>query len=173
LTPLPSLYCPSPIIAEYLRKNLAKAQVEKQRTAEKKQLLADQDSKSPLENPENWKQARALIAKGIKAPERRFHIIISPKSLVSTPQKLQELAKMESAPKLIDTTYTGLHRGKPKAPQMQQNGKPQKVRVSEVSYRAWLEITDKMDCEIDLCVWIDKKFSGATFVKSFRKPATK
>lgn len=155
---------------EDLRKTVAKAKVEaereKQRIEDKKRLIEEHERASPLRNPKFWEDARKAWASGWRQPEPRFYVVISPESPVSTPEKLQEMAKMTSAPELVDTTYTNLDGGNPEAAQMQQDGQPQKVRVGEVSWEELKEITSKTVCDTWLCVWIEDKVSGATMVKS-------
>lgn len=104
-----------------------------------------------------------------KQPELRFYIVISPDSLVPTPEKLQEMAKMASPPRVIDTTYKGLHGGNALAPQMGSDGKPQEVRVGEVGYDGYKEITRKMDCDVAQWVLINNSPRGAILVKGFKK----
>lgn len=150
-------------VEEDLRKSLAKANVERQ------QRLTDQDSRSPLEDPRIWEAAREKMRSGWTRPEPRFYIIISSNTLISTPEKLQQLAKMTSPPKVIDTTYTGLHGGNPRAPQMQSYGKPQKVRVGEIGWKELQEIKSKSDCDVSLFVWVDEEPRGAWVVQGFKK----
>ncbi|KAI7773188.1 hypothetical protein LA080_011624 [Diaporthe eres] len=126
-----------------LRKNLAKANFEKQH-------LHDQSNKSPLEDPNIWAVARKAFAEGFQQPELRFYVVISPTSPVSTPEKLQQLTKMTSAPK------------------MQEDGKPQNVKVGEVSWDKLEEIKGKTEYELALFIWINKKVRGALMVKGFK-----
>jgi hypothetical protein len=146
---------------EDLRRELAKAELYKRR-------LTEQDSKSPLENPKIWQDARAKMASGWTQPDPRFYIVISPTSLVSTPEKLQQIAKMTSAPKIFETTYTGFHGGNPREPQMQEDGKPQEVSVGEISWEELKEIKSKTDYDVALFVWINNEVRGAILVKSFK-----
>lgn len=156
--------------AEDLPKSLAKAKdeadIERQRIEEKKQRYAEYHRAKALENWKNWDAALEAYASGWRPPEPRFCVVISPESPVSTPEKLQEIAKMTSAPKLVDTTYTSLNGGSPKAAQIQQDGQPQKVRVGEVSWEELKEIMSKTVCDRWLFVWIEGKVHGATMVKS-------
>ncbi|KAK7704678.1 hypothetical protein SLS64_008442 [Diaporthe eres] len=162
--------------AEDLRKSLAKAKVdaeiERQLLEEKKQRYDEHDRAKSLENWKNWDAALEAYANGWRPPEPRFYIVISPDSPVSTPEKLQEIAKMTSAPKLVDTTYTGLHGDDPDAAQMQQDGKPQKVRVGEVSWEELQEVTSKTEYSMHLCVWIKEKANSNSALKNFEGERT-
>ena len=149
---------------EDLRRKLAKAELYKRR-------LTEQDSRSPLENPKVWQDARAKMASGWTQPDPRFYVVISPTSLVSTPENLQQIAKMTSAPKVFETTYTGLHEGNPREPQMQEDGKSQKVRVGEIGKEEFKEIRSKMDCDMALFAWINNEVRGAILVKGFKQQA--
>lgn len=157
---------------EDLRKSLAKAKVEaereKQRFENMKRLVEEHENASPLRNPQVWKDAREAWASGWRKPEPRFYVVVSPPSPVSTPEKLQEVANMTSAPKLFDTTYTGLHGDDPNAAQMQEDGKPQTVRVGEVSWEELKEVKRKTEYTKFVFVWINGKVRGATMVKWFK-----
>lgn len=156
--------------AEDLRKSLAKAKVEaeieRQRLEEKKQRYDEYDRAKSLENWKNWGAALEAYASGWRPPEPRFYVVISPESPVPTPERLQEIAKMTSAPKVIDTTYTGLHGDDPDAAQMQQDGKPQKVQVGEVSWEELQEVRSKTEYNMHLFVWIEEKVRGVCLVES-------
>lgn len=128
----------------------------------------DEDNRSPLENGQNWEDARKAIASGWKMPERRFYVIISSESLVDTPQKLQEMANMTSAPEVVDTVYIGLHGEDPKAAQMGNDGKPKAVQVGEVSWEELMEIRIKTKYDWGLWVVIDGKVRGALMAKWFK-----
>ncbi|KAG8163842.1 hypothetical protein KVR01_005760 [Diaporthe batatas] len=147
---------------EDLRKNMAKANLEKQRAA-------NQDSRSPLEDPKIWEAARKAFNSGWRQPEPRFYVIISPDSLVSTPEKLQQIAKMTSPPKVINTTYTGLHGGNPEAPQMRSDGKPQNVSVCAIGRKELTEIRSKTECVMSLLALINGQPKGAILVKGLKK----
>lgn len=56
---------------------------------------------------------------------------------------------------------------------MQQDGKPQNIRVGEVSWDELEEIKGRTDYELALFVWINKKVRGALLVKGFKKVAAK
>ncbi|KAK7704677.1 hypothetical protein SLS64_008441 [Diaporthe eres] len=118
-------------------------------------------------NFKNWDKALEAFANGWRMPRPRYQIIISPNSLVSTPQELQDIAGMTAPPKIIDTTYTTLD-GKRDDAHVQADGKPEEVQVGEVSWLELVEIRNKTDCDHWLFVWIDGKVSGATLVKSFK-----
>ncbi|KAI7780081.1 hypothetical protein LA080_000094 [Diaporthe eres] len=155
---------------EGLRKGLAKAKVdaeiERQLLEEKKQCYDEYDRAKSLENWKNWDAALEAYASGWRPPEPRFYVIISPESPVSTPEKLQEIAKMASDLTLLDTTYTGIHGDDSGAAQMQQDGKPQKVRVGEVSWEELQEVRSKTQYNMHTCVWIKEKVRGVVLVKS-------
>lgn len=158
--------------ADDLRKILGRAKVEaereKQRFEKMKDLVEEQKRASPLRNPKFWEDARKAWASGWRMPEPRFYVVVSPPSPVSTPEKLQEAAKMISAPKTFDTTYTGLHGGNPRAAQMDEDGQPQKVRVGEVSWEELKELKSKTEYTSFTFVWVDGKVHGATVVKWFK-----
>lgn len=157
---------------EDLRKSLGKAKIEaareRQRFEKLKDLVEEQERASPLRNPKIWQDAREAWANGYKHPEPRFYVVVSPPSPVSTPEKLQEVAKMAAAPKLFDTTYAGLGGRKLNAAQLQEDGNPQKVRVGEVSWEELLEVQRQTVFTKFLCVWINGKVRGATMVKWFK-----
>lgn len=152
-------------VEQDLRKSLAKTNVERQ------QRLADfQESRSPLHDPRFWEGYREAVRNGTyKKPKGRCYIIISPDTLVSTPEKLQEMAKMESPPRVIDTTYTSLNGGNPRPPLMRSDGTPQEVRVGQVHWKEFREIKSKSDCDLSLFVWVDKEIRGAWVVKGSKK----
>lgn len=164
----PSLTMPE----EDLRKSLAKAKVEaemsRQRLVEKRQRHDAYDRAKSLENWKNWDAALEAHANGWRPPEPRFYVVVSPRSPVSTPEKLQEVAKMTTAPKLFDTTYTGSGGRKPNAAQLQEDGSPQKVRVGEVSWEELLEVQRQTEFTKFLRVWINGEVRGATMVKWFK-----
>lgn len=155
--------------AEDLRKSLAKAKVERQKLEEKKRRYEEYDRAKTRENWKNWNAALEAHASGWRPPEPRFYVVVSPRSPVSTPEKLQEVAKMTAAPKLFDTTFAGLGgRNKPNAAQLQEDGTPQKVRVGEVSWEELLEVQRQTEFTKFLCVWINGEVRGATMVKWFK-----
>lgn len=155
---------------EDLPKSLAKAEVEadteRQRIEDKKRRYAEYDRAKTLENWKNWNTALEAYASGWRPPKRRYYIVISPETPISTPEKLQEMAKMNSAPKLVDTTYTGFRGGDPDAAQMGQDGTPQKVRVGEVSWKELEEVMSKTEYNDFLFVWIEGKVRAVCLVES-------
>lgn len=151
---------------EDLHENLAKADLEKER-------LGDEITRSPLHDPKIWEAARKAYADGFKPPEARYYVVISPTGPVSTAQKLQQLAKMTSTPKVHKTIYTDSHGDNPEAPQMQPDGKPREVSVGEVSWEDLKEIKGKTDYDIGLWVKINGKAKGALLVKGPKKAAAK
>lgn len=157
---------PTEDLPEGLAKANVEAEMERQRIEEKKQRYAEYHRLKALENWKNWGAALEAQASGWRPPKRRYYVVISPESPVSTPEKLQEIAKMTSAPKVIDTTYTGFHGGDPNAAQMQQDGKPQKVQVGEVTWKELMEVTSKTECDEFLFVWIEQKVRGVCLVES-------
>lgn len=145
---------------EDLRKSLAKSQVEE---------LQRPDNERPTTNHnfKNWNKALEAFATGWRMPRPRYQIIISPNSLVSTPEKLQDIAGMTEPPRIINTTYTTMN-GNIDDDHVQSDGKPEEVQVGEVSWLELVEIRNKTDCDHWLFVWVDGKVSGATLVKSFQ-----
>lgn len=133
---------------------------------EKLQRL-DNDRQTTNHNFKNWNKALEAYANGWRMPPPRYQVIISTDSLVSTPQKLQEIAGMTAPPKITDTTFTTLDGGRDDA-HLQSDGKPGEVQVGEVSWLELVELRNKTDCDHWLFVWIDGKVSGATLVKSFK-----
>lgn len=142
------------------------ADIEKQRIEDKKRRYAEYDRAKSLENWENWNVALEAFASGWRAPKRRYYVVISPESPISTPEKLQEIAKMTSAPKFIDTTYTSMHGSDPNAAQMAQDGTPQKIRVGKVSWKELEEVMSKTEYNWDLNVWIEGKIRAVVLVES-------
>lgn len=116
---------------------------------------------------ENWNKALEAYALGWKKPKPYYPVIISPSSLVSTPQKLQEMAGMATPPRVLNTTYTTLHGGIDDA-HLGADGKPEEVQVGEVGWGELVDITDKAECDEWLFVFIDGKVRRATMVKSFK-----
>lgn len=145
---------------EDLRTSLAKSKVEKLR-----RLSNDRPTTS--QNFKNWNKALEAFANGWRMPRPVYHVIISPKSLVSAPQKLQDIAGMTAPPRVIETTYTTMD-GERDDAYLREDGEPEEVQVGEVSWRELVEITNKMDCDHWLFVFVDGKVSGATLVKSIK-----
>lgn len=116
---------------------------------------------------ENWNKALEAYALGWKKPKPYYPVIISPSSLVSTPQKLQEMAGMATPPRVLKTTYTTLHGGIDGA-HVRADGKPEEVQVGEIGWDELVEITDKAECDEWLFVFVDGKVRRATLVKSFK-----
>lgn len=60
--------------------------------------------KPPSWPRELWEQAsRDILAGTYKIPETRYPVIISPDSPISSPEKLQQLAGLETVPEMIET----------------------------------------------------------------------
>lgn len=148
---------------EDLRKNLAKSKIEAARRLEE---LKNDRSKTTRKF-ENWNKALEAFSLGWRMPQPRYHVVISPDSLVSTPQKLQEMVGMTETPKVINTTYTTFHGGLNSA-HLQADGKPEEVQVGEVSWRELTEITDKTECDQWLFAFIDGEVRGITLIKSYK-----
>lgn len=145
---------------EDLRKSLAKSKAEKLRGL-------DNDRPTTNHNFKNWDKALEAFGNGWRMPRPRYHVVISPNSLVSTPQTLQDIAGITAPPRIINTTYTTMDGGRDDA-HIQADGKPEEVQVGEVSWRELVEITNKTECDHWLFVFVDGKVSGATLVKSFK-----
>lgn len=119
------------------------------------------------QNFENWDKALEAFALGWRRPKPVYPVIISPNNLVSTPQKLQEMAGMTAPPTVFTTTYTTMHGGIDDT-HLQADGKPEEVQVGQVSWRELVEIKNKAECDDWLFVFVDGKIRGATMVKSFK-----
>ncbi|KAK7710798.1 hypothetical protein SLS64_005703 [Diaporthe eres] len=138
-----------------------------------KQVVADKDNQSPLENPQNWKDALKKIQTGWPTPDRIFYVVIAAGTVVDTPQKLKDIAEMSSAPNTFKTVYKGLHTVNPAPEQMGKDGKPMPVTVGAVRYEELRKIQSKADCVVDLWVLMDGQTRGATKVINYKKPAGK
>lgn len=150
----------STVPTEDLHKSLAKSKVDKRQNR-------DNGRPTTSQNFKNWNKALDAFANGWRMPRPRYHVVISPNSLISIPQKLKDIAGMTAPPRVIDTTYTTMD-GEPDDAHLQADGRPEEVQVGEVSWRELVEITDKMECDHWLFVFVDGKVSGATLVKSFK-----
>lgn len=148
---------------EDLRKNLGKSKVEAQRHLDIQEI----DRAKTNRNFQHWNKALEAFALGWRRPKPRYPVIISPNSIVSTPQKLQELAGMATTPRVINTTYTTMN-GKPDDAHLQADGEPEQVQVGEVSWHELDEIQNKTECEDFLFVFVDGKVRHTILVKSFK-----
>lgn len=84
-----------------LRKNFGKAQVQKY-------IRIAEDCENRNDNFRYWNEALEAYANGGRPLTPDFYVVISDQSTISTPQKLQEIAEMKTAPKVIETIYTDL-----------------------------------------------------------------
>lgn len=143
--------------------------------APKKQVSADDENRSPLENPQTWIDAWKKIEAGWPSPDytRGFYVVIAAGTLVDTPQKLKDIAEMSSTPNIVKTVYKGLHTVNPKPEQMGKDGKPMPVTVGEVGYDELRKIKSKADCVTNLWVHMDGRTRGVTKVINYKKPAVK
>lgn len=113
-------------MADDFSKNLGKAQVQNNiHDAQEKERKRANDKFS------HWNEALEAYANGWRRPKSEFPIIISTHSPISTPEKLQEIAKMETAPKVLEATYTTLDGG-PDENHLDADGNPEKVGVGMV-----------------------------------------
>lgn len=136
-----------------------------------KQIAADKDNQSPLENGQNWVEARKMMRTGWQMPERTFYFVINAETVVDTAQKLKEIAEMSSTPETFETVYTGLHKVNPAQEQMGADGKPMRVTVGAVGDEEFLKIKSKADCKVDLWVLMNGETKGATKVIKYKEPA--
>lgn len=148
---------------EGLRQHLGKSLVEGQRRKE----IQDIDRAKTNQNFQHWNKALEAFALGWRKPKSRYPVIISPDSLISTPEKLQELARTAETPRVINKTYTTM-RGIPDDSHIQADGKPEEVQVGEVSWRELTEITRRTECEDFLFVLLDGKIRHTVMVKSLK-----
>lgn len=119
------------------------------------------------ENFENWDKALEAFALGWRKPKSYFPVVISPKSPISTPQQLQELAGMTATPEVINTTYTTMNGGLDSA-HLQADGKPEEVQVCQVDWHELVKIESKAEVDNWLFVFIGDKIRAAIMVKSFK-----
>lgn len=152
------------LLVEGLPKDLDEETREK--TLQRLEELAN-DRTSTDDKWGNWNNALEAFALGWRMPKKRFPVIISPESLVSTPQKLQEMAGKAEPPRVIDTEYTTMNGGIDKA-HTQADGKPEKVQVGEVSWKELVEIQDKTEHEDFLFVFIEGQVRHTILVKSLK-----
>ncbi|KAK7710322.1 hypothetical protein SLS64_005907 [Diaporthe eres] len=148
-------------MADNLRKNLGKSQVQNHmRDEEQRAISSDKFS--------HWNQALDAYANGWKRPTPQFPIVISANSPISTPQKLKEIAGLDTTPEVIETTYTTLD-GDPDPNHLDGNGKPAKVKVSLVGWDQLQTIRGKTEFEHFLFVRLEGKVRGVTLVTSLTK----
>lgn len=148
-------------MADYLRKNLGKSQVQNHMREEEQR--ATSSDKFP-----HWNQALEAYANGWKRPIPQLPVVISADSPISTPDKLKEIAGLDSTPEVIETTYTTLD-GDPDPNHLDGNGEPAKVSVSLVAWDQLQTIRGKTDFEHFLFVWLEGKVCGVTLVTSLTK----
>lgn len=148
-------------MADDLRKNLGKAQAHNHmREAEERARAND--------NFGHWNQALEAHANGWKRPTSKFPVVISTNSPISTPEKLQEIAGLETTPEVIETTYTTLD-GDPDPDRLDGYGSPEKVTVGLVDWDQLQSIRDKTDFDHFLFVWLEGAVRGVTLVTSLVK----
>lgn len=138
-----------------------------------KQVGADKDNQSPLENPQNWVDAWKMIDAGWQEPKRTFYFVIEAGTIVDTAEKLEEIAEMSSTPKTFETVYRGFDEVNHAQEQMGADGKPMRVTVGAVGAEEFLRIKSKAVCKVDLWVLMNGRSKGVTKVINFRKPAVR
>lgn len=148
-------------MADNLRKNLGRSQVQNHMREE------EEPARSSEKFP-HWNQALHAFANGWRRPISQFPIVISADSPISTPQKLREIAGLDTTPEVIETTYTTLD-GDPDANHLDGNGKPAKVMVSLVGWDQLQTVRGNTDFEHFLFVWLEEKVRGVTLVTSLTK----
>jgi hypothetical protein len=82
--------------------------------------------------------SQKAIAEGtFEIPERRFPVLITPNGPVSSPEKLQRLAEMESVPEVLEATL------------IRENGNPTKkqVKICHVNYDEREKLGEKGEVE--------------------------
>lgn len=144
-----------------LRKNLGKAQAQNH-MHEAEERARDSDNFS------HWNQALEAYANGWKRPAPKFPVVISTNSPISTPEKLQEIAGLETTPEVIDTTYTTLD-GDPDPDRLDRDGSPEKVSVGLVDWDQLQSIRGKTDFDHFLFVRLEGAVRGVTLVTSLTK----
>lgn len=148
-------------MADNLRKNPAKAQVQNHmREAEERARASDKFS--------HWNEALEAYANGWQRPKPRFPIVISSNSPVSTPEKLQEIAGLETSPEVIETAYTALDRD-PDLDRLEKDESPEKVSVGLVDWDQLQKIRSKTDFDHFLFVRLEGVVRGVTLVTSLTK----
>lgn len=138
-----------------------------------KQIAADKDNQSPLENGQNWVEARKMMQSGWSMPKRTFYFVIEAGTVVDTAQKLKEIAEMSSTPETFETVYSGFDKVNPAQEQLGADGKPMRVTVGAVGDEEFLRITSKADCKVDLRVLMNGETKMATKVINYKKPAVR
>jgi anti-sigma28 factor (negative regulator of flagellin synthesis) len=113
-----------------------------------------------------WQAARKAIADGtFETPERRFPVLITPDGPVSSPEKLQRFAEMESIPEALEATL------------IRENGKPteKQVTICHVNYHGREKLEEKSDVVFlngEFMVIIRGKRSYAMVVQSLKHGVT-
>lgn len=148
-------------MADNLRKNLAKDHVQNHlREAEERARANDKFS--------HWNDALEAYANGWKRPIPKFPIVISSSNPVSTPEKLQEIAGLETSPEVIETAYTTLD-GDPDPDRLEKDGSPEKVSVCLVNWDQLQRVRCKTDFDHFLFVRLEGVVRGVTLVTSLAK----
>lgn len=148
-------------MADNLRKNLGKSQVQNH-MREEEERARSRDKFS------HWNEALQAYANGWKRKDPKFPIVISANSPISTPEKLKEIAGLDTTPEVIETTYTTL-KGKPDENHLDGNKNPAKVSVSLVDWDQLQTIEGKTDFEHSLFVWLEGNVREVILVTSLTK----
>lgn len=148
-------------MADDLRRNLGKGQVQnKMREAEEHATANDKFR--------HWNQALEAYANGWKRPTPKFPVVISTNSPISSPEKLQQIAGLETTPEVIETTYTTLD-GDPDPDHLDGDGSPEKVSIGLVGWDQLQSIRSKTDFNHFLFVRLEEVVRGVTLVTSLIK----
>lgn len=92
--------------------------------------LKEQRPSAPW-SPEAWEATRKAYMSGWRPLDEPHPVVISPNSLVTSPERLQELLHLETTPKAYKTTTTEL--GDPG-----EDFQPQEVEICEIKkWQAW------------------------------------
>ena len=148
------LYHPDKM-SDDLRVRLGKARYEAQR----------QRSPSPLHH-QMWAAAKAAYSAGYQIPENYTAVIISPDSIVNTPQKLQQLAGLSSLPEVKTTNRANFY----------PNGDEPRGETVQICQIAWSQIgrlKERTVWEMDLfksLLWIGDEKRVAMVVVALKDP---
>ena len=86
-----------------LQRKVAKSKIDSEMQFHMYSRRPSDPDEPPSWTREQWEEAGTADAAGYVQPEIRFPVVISPNSPVSSPEKLQQLAELESLPETIET----------------------------------------------------------------------
>lgn len=110
-----------------------------------------------------WKKGQST-----KPPKSFFAVVISPKSPISTPEKLQEIAELEAIPQVFETIFTTLF-GDLDERHVDEHGQPEKVNVAEISPQQLRTLRSKTEYDFSSYIQKDGQTRGVTIVTSLTK----